>query len=51
MALSDYPFDYLELHIVQMNLLDFSKEEMSALAEQIEIPLGSYSCSVGYFDN
>lgn len=51
MALSDYPFDYLELHIVQMNLLDFSKEEMSALAEQIEIPLRNYSCSVGYFDN
>ncbi len=49
-ALSDYPFDYLQLHIAQMNLSDFSKDEMTKLAEQIEIPVGNYSCSIGYFD-
>lgn len=49
-ALSEYPFDYLQLHIVQMNLPDFSKDEMSGLAEQIEIPVGNYSCSIGYFE-
>jgi len=31
MALSDYPFDYLQLHIVQVNLSDFSKDEMVIL--------------------
>lgn len=49
--LSKYAIENVHLHIIQMEISDFSKEEMLSISDQIEIPADNYSSSIGAYSD
>jgi beta-lactamase regulating signal transducer with metallopeptidase domain len=45
--LAKHAVEGMHLHIVQMNVSDFSKEEMDRIAGQIKLQVGNFSTSIG----
>lgn len=43
--------EFSHIYVIQMNISDYSKEEMEIIAEQITIPSNNYSLSIGAYSD
>lgn len=47
--LSGYQTGYMTISLRQMNITDFTKQEMQAISESLRIPAGNYSLGIGVY--